>query len=201
MQNTLQRCLTFAKSACINNAALDDSIYSRVLQQLLTAYSHAMRLVNKHSEEQAASDALLPTAIKEIALDADYIMSEAVTAQPARQQLVVTCIGESGVSGCATAACQSHDAVVSHTILKEGNGATKRSRPRSPVVYRLHVYHCSQPPIQQLLLYASTAVLPLQRSPHCTWATCTSDCSQGSCQQWLRCSAGFAVQCCCRSLL
>jgi hypothetical protein len=59
-----------------------------------------MRLVNKHSEEQAASDALLSTAqtVKAIGVAAADIISTTTTAQPSRQQLVVTCVGESGVS-------------------------------------------------------------------------------------------------------
>jgi hypothetical protein len=70
--------------------------------------------MNKQSREQAASDALLLTAeiVNNIGLAAAYIISTASSAQPARQQLVVTCVGESGVphsvSVCATAASQSH---------------------------------------------------------------------------------------------
>jgi hypothetical protein len=100
IDDTLTRCLESATTACSSSASLDSSIYSRVLQQLLTAYSHAMRLVNKHSEEQAASDALVSTAqtVKAIGVAAADIISTATTVQPSRQQLVVTCVGESGVS-------------------------------------------------------------------------------------------------------
>jgi hypothetical protein len=89
---------------------LDSSSYSRVLRQLLSAYSHAMRLVNRQSEEQAASDALLLTAqaIKDIGMNAVVFLATATNAQTARRQQVVTCVGESGVSFCTTAACQLH---------------------------------------------------------------------------------------------
>jgi hypothetical protein len=61
-----------------------------------------MRLVKKQPDEQAASDALLLTAeiIKDVGLSAEYLISTASNDQPARQQLVVTCVGESGVSCC-----------------------------------------------------------------------------------------------------
>jgi hypothetical protein len=97
MEGTLKRRTADACDGC---TYLDSSSYSRVLQQLLTVYSHAMRLVNKQSEEQAASDALLLTAqaIKDVGIKAEYIISTASKAEPSRQQLVVTCVGESGVS-------------------------------------------------------------------------------------------------------
>jgi hypothetical protein len=107
MEDTLKRCLKSATAACSSSASLDSSRYSRVLQQLLTAYSHAMRLVNKQSQEQAASDALLLTAetVKDIGLAAADIISTAYKAHPELQQLVVSCAGESGVSFYTTASC------------------------------------------------------------------------------------------------
>jgi hypothetical protein len=44
MEDMVQRCL---QSVCDSIASLDSSSYSRVLQQLLTAYSHAVRLNNQ----------------------------------------------------------------------------------------------------------------------------------------------------------
>jgi hypothetical protein len=104
MDDILMHCLASAKVARSCRASLDDAGYSRVLQQLLTAYCHAMHLVKKQSEEQAASDLLLTTAerIKDIGLAADYTIATASNAQPARRQLVVTCVGESGVSCVCT---------------------------------------------------------------------------------------------------
>jgi hypothetical protein len=60
-----------------------------------------MRLVNKQSEEQAASDALLLPAetIQDMGLAAAHMIAIARNAQPEQQQqLVVTCASESGVS-------------------------------------------------------------------------------------------------------
>jgi hypothetical protein len=83
MEDTLKRRTADACCCCIY---LDSSGYSRVLQQLLTAYSHAMRLVNTQLGDQAASDALLLTAraIKEIGESAEYMISTASNDQPAR---------------------------------------------------------------------------------------------------------------------
>jgi hypothetical protein len=109
MADALKRCLESAKADCSSSSSFNSSRYSRVLQQLLTAYSHAMRLLNKQSQEQAASDALLLTAdiVKDIGLAAEYMISTAADAQPARQQLVVTCVGESGMSFCTVAVCHT----------------------------------------------------------------------------------------------
>jgi hypothetical protein len=139
MEDTLKRCLKSAIRACTSSAFLDSSSYSTVLKQLLSAYSHAMRLVNRQSEEQAASDALLLTAqaVKDMGMAAVVFVATASNAQTARRQQVVTCVGESGVShyssmSIASCGCSSHSHVAGCWPPSSPEWAMKRLKPLKP---------------------------------------------------------------------